>query len=152
MRQILPLTLLIVVTTALGADSSDSEIRHAQETFGRCWEAHGKDLTCMDGLLTQDFNAVTLPGRPLDRAAFIDLVHRLPETNTWKNEKGEYLPSDATVRFYGNTAVVAYGMVHKIPVEHVDQFTHVYVKTDGHGWQLARLYASHPNLPTQSNK
>ena len=150
MRPLLLLTLLIV-TTAVAADPRDPEIRQAQERFGKCWEAHAKDRTCMEGLLTSDFNAVMINGRPVDKAGFIEIVHRLPETNTWRNEKGEHLPSDASVRFYGNTAVVTYGVAHKAPVEHVDQFTHVYVKTDA-GWQMVRLHGSHPNVSGQSKK
>ena len=98
----------------------------------------------MDPLLTPDFNWVSLGARSEDKTGFIERVQKMPDSNTWTT------PADALIRFYGSTAIVTYGLTHNSPVDHVDQFTHVWVNVDGKGWRMARLHASHPTLPTQA--
>jgi hypothetical protein len=98
----------------------------------------------MDQFLTPDFNWVSLGAQSEDRTAFIERVQKMRDSNTWTT------PPDVLVRFYGSTAIVTYGLPHATPVEHVDQFTHVWVNADGKGWRMARLHCSRPTLPTQA--
>src|SRR5438309_5669502 len=77
------LSLFALALLVYGADPREVEIRKAQDTFARCWNAHAKDNKCMDQILTPDFNWVSLGGKPEDRSAFIDRIQKMPESNTW---------------------------------------------------------------------
>jgi hypothetical protein len=140
MRSPILLLTLFIAPLLTAADPREAEIRDFMEAYGRCWDAHAKDTSCMDKLLAPDFNNVNFGGSVVDRAGFIKHVQDLPDSNTW-GHPGERMPA-GVVRFYGQAALVTLGVHVRTPVEQDEQFTLVIVNVDGKGWRMVRLHGS----------
>jgi hypothetical protein len=54
------------------ADSRESEVLRAQQSFGHCWAT--RNASCMDKLPASDFTYAGRTGRELDRAGFLATI------------------------------------------------------------------------------
>jgi len=115
--------LALSLAAGWAADSRESEVLKAQESFGRCWAA--RDASCMDKLLASDFTYVFRKGREVDRSAFLATI------KDGRNISARYeAEKNAIVHFYGPVAVLTSSSATYL--------TLIWVNLDAKGWRLVR--------------
>lgn len=143
MRRSFGVVLLGLVATTWAADAREAEVRKAQEA--RFAATLKGDLAALSSLLTDDMTYVHSSAKIETKQEFLDLI------KTGYYQYKSIAPREVTVRFYGQTALVA-GLVD---IEVVSggqlvtpklRFTEVWVKGTG-GWRLASWHSTRLPAP-----
>ena len=114
--------------SAWAADSRESEVLKAQESFARCWAQ--RDPDCMDKVLSPDFTYAFRSGFQLGRAGFLAAIKAGRYQGT--SLSTSYGVEGQSIHFYGPVALIISAAQARTLQ------TLVWSNADGHGWKLVR--------------